>query len=91
MQSNDHSKQFIRVVNKDKNRIHYFEFFDFETIGDLKKSLIKKYNYPNYITVFSKHSLEDNEKIVDCLKDTKELNITFQEYLIKSSKDHKIA
>lgn len=84
------SKQIIRIVCTSKNRVHYFQFFDFETIKDLKNWLVKKYNYPDYLVISSKgHLLKDNEKIIDYLNDNKELSIIIQANFAKLSKDHK--
>ena len=61
----ENTKYTIRIVCKTMNRIHYFQFFDFETISDLKSYLIQKYSYPDYITISSKgRPLKDNEKII---------------------------
>ena len=60
----------IRIVCPSKHRTHYFQFADFEIVSDLKKSLIKKYNYPENIIISSKsHLLKDEEKVADNFKD----------------------
>lgn len=69
----------IKIICAAKHRTHYFQFADFETVCDLKKSLIKKYKYPDNIVISSKsHRLSDNEKILDNIKDetSKELTLS---------------
>ena len=34
----------IKLTNNQHNLVHYYQYYDFETIGDIKNDIEKKYN-----------------------------------------------
>ncbi|OHT12910.1 hypothetical protein TRFO_17057 [Tritrichomonas foetus] len=69
-------KRSIKITNIAEHKYHYFQFYDFETVGDIKKALIAKYDYPDTIQLNSSRLLLKNEQNLQEFDDNSEFTLT---------------
>lgn len=72
--SSDNMKvKTIKLINNQHNLVHYHQYYEFETIGDIKKGLLKKYKnflselFPNQeaITIYFDKQNDDSKQLVN--------------------------
>ena len=60
-------KQTVCIKFAAYNKIHYFQYYEHETIGNIREALINTYHYPSDIVIYTDHILDKDTKIIDAL------------------------
>ena len=78
-------KGIIQIIDPIQKKTIYYEYYDFETIDDIKQNIIKQFEYSDSINFFEmSKKMKGTDKIKDCT--FKKLSISTNFFPI--SKDH---